>query len=114
MAILTDLYISAEKLKILYDTVKAKNEKGLSITVSINDETSQYGSNVSSYVSQTKEEREAKKDKFYIGNGKVFWTDGKVTLAERKEKLNQDLPQAHTPKQEYANSPQVEDDILPF
>ncbi len=35
--------------------------------------------------SQTKEEREAKMPKTYLGNGKVLWTDGKVTLAEREE-----------------------------
>ena len=35
--------------------------------------------------SQTKEERDAKVQKTYLGNGKVVWTDGTVTLAEREE-----------------------------
>ena len=35
--------------------------------------------------SQTKEERDAKMPKNYLGNGKVVWTDGTVTLAEREE-----------------------------
>ena len=46
--------------------------------------------------SQTKEEREAKKPKFYLGNGKVVWTNDIIKLAEREEvsqpSLNEDLP----------------------
>lgn len=54
-------------------------------TVSVNDETNQYGQNASVFDSQTKEEREAKKDKTYLGNGKVVWTDGSCKAAERQE-----------------------------
>jgi len=53
-------------------------------TIAVNDET-RYGNNVAFMDSQTKEEREAKMPKTYLGNGKVLWTDGKVTLAEREE-----------------------------
>lgn len=70
--------------------VKAKNGKVYyNFTVSINDETNDYGQNVSAFDSMTKEEREAKKTKVYIGNGKVVWTDGNIVVAERKE---QDAP----------------------
>jgi hypothetical protein len=55
------------------------------LTIAVNDET-RYGNNVAFMDSQTKEEREAKMPKTYLGNGKVLWTDGKVTLAEREEK----------------------------
>ena len=54
-------------------------------TISISDETNQWGQNVSITDSQTQEEREAKKAKNYIGNGKVVWTDGKVTTATKQE-----------------------------
>jgi hypothetical protein len=54
-------------------------------TVSVQDET-RYGNNVAFMDSQTKEERDAKMPKNYLGNGKVVWTDGTVTLAEREEK----------------------------
>ena len=57
------------------------------LTVSIQDET-RYGNNVAITDSQTKEEREAKKPKNYLGNGKVVWTDGNIVLAEREEKLD--------------------------
>jgi|TARA_R110001606_G_scaffold383872_2_gene546372 hypothetical protein len=53
-------------------------------TVSVQDET-RYGNNVAFMDSQTKEERDAKMPKNYLGNGKVVWTDGTVTLAEREE-----------------------------
>ena len=53
------------------------------ITIAINDE-SRFGNNIAATVPQTKEEREAKKAKQYIGNGSVFWTDGTIVLAERE------------------------------
>ena len=54
------------------------------LTIAVNDET-RYRNNVAFMDSQTKEERDAKMPKTYLGNGKVVWTDGKVTLAEREE-----------------------------
>ncbi len=52
------------------------------LTVSIQDE-SRFGNNVAIFDSQTKEEREAKKPRNYLGNGRVLWTDGNVVLAEK-------------------------------
>jgi hypothetical protein len=54
-------------------------------TISVNDETNEWGQNVSIIDSQTKEEREAKKPKTYLGNGKVVWNDGKITNATKTE-----------------------------
>lgn len=54
------------------------------LTISVGDET-RYGNNVAFLDSQTKEERDAKVAKTYLGNGKVVWTDGTVKLAEREE-----------------------------
>ena len=55
-------------------------------TISVSDETNQYGQNVVMYEAQTKEEREAKQPKKYIGNGSVLWTDGTIKVADKKEK----------------------------
>jgi hypothetical protein len=64
---------------------KGKNGKVYyNFTMAINDDT-RYGNNVSVYDSQTQEEREAKKAKDYLGNGKVFWTDGNIVKAEKEE-----------------------------
>jgi hypothetical protein len=66
-------------------------------TIGVNDESNQWGQNVSATDSQTKEEREAKKPKSYLGNGTVVWTDGvikavkKDSLAE-KELVEDSLP----------------------
>ena len=84
MSTLLDLYIKENTLQTLLDTVRKKGEKGISLTVSVSDESNEYGQNVSAYVSQSKEQREEKKPRFYAGNGKVFWTDGKIVKADKK------------------------------
>ena len=65
------------------------------LTISVGDET-RYGNNVAIMDSQTVEEREAKKQRNYLGNGKVVWTDGNVCVAEKEVveeiKENSDLP----------------------
>lgn len=100
MATLLDFYIKEETLEIILKTIRSKQQKGVAITLSINDEINQYGQNVSGFVSQTKEERENKKNRYYVGNGKVFWTDGKISKAEKIEQDNQDhlpaIPNAPT------------------
>ena len=53
-------------------------------TLSINDEANQWGQNVSLIDSQTKEEREAKKAKTYLGNGNVVWTDGNIKAVKKE------------------------------
>jgi hypothetical protein len=55
----------------------------VNLTMAVNDET-RYGNNTSVYVAQSKEEREAKKQRQYLGNGKVLWTDNNIFLAERE------------------------------
>ena len=62
------------------------NEKGwANVTVVLNDETNQYGQNISAYMNQTKEQREAKEAKNYVGNGRVVWTEGSVVVADKVE-----------------------------
>ena len=64
------------------------NEKGyVNIDFSINDETDQYGNNVSFFIRQSQEEREAKTPRVYVGNGRIVWTkDGVVTVADKVER----------------------------
>jgi hypothetical protein len=85
MSSLSNIYIKVETLETLLKTVQAKGEKGISIDFAINDESNQFDQNVSAYVSQSKDDREAKKPRFYVGNGKCFWTDGKIEIAKKKE-----------------------------
>lgn len=72
--------------------VQGKKGTYYNFTISVNDDTNQFGQNVSLFDSQTKEEREAKKSKNYIGNGKVVWTDGQMTVAERQEEAQEAAP----------------------
>ena len=65
MANLSEIFLKQETLETLLNTVKAKGLKGVSITISQNDTANEWGQNVNSYVSQSKEDREAKKPKFY-------------------------------------------------
>lgn len=88
MASLNSLYFKKETLEILLKTVNAKNEKGVEITVSINDDTNNYGQNISAYVAQSKEQREAKQQRFFVANGKTFWTDGNIKVAERTNSVS--------------------------
>lgn len=83
MGALADIYVKIETLEKIVQVLKKKQEKGIGITVSIADKSNAYGSNVSAFVAQSREDREAKKDKFSVGFGKVFWTDGKIVKGEK-------------------------------
>jgi len=66
--------------------------KWLNLSISVNDET-KYGNNVGVSISQSKEEREAKQPKTYLGNGKVVWNSGTIVNAEKQEQEQEgDLP----------------------
>ena len=75
MSLLINASIAVDKLP-KEKFVKAKNDQ------------SRFGNNVLIYDSQSKEEREAKKNKHTLGNGAVVWTDGNVVVAEKDEKKN--------------------------
>lgn len=76
---------SIDLTKISKDQIiEGTKGKYVNLTASINED-SRFGNNVSFFLSQSKEQREAKEPKNYLGNGKVVWTDGKITLAEKQE-----------------------------
>ena len=53
-----------------------KKGKYLPITITLNDDVDQFGNQGPVVVEQTKEERESKAAKTYLGNVKVVWTNG--------------------------------------
>jgi hypothetical protein len=63
-----------------------KNGQYLNVTIAINDETNQYGQNVSAWLAQSKEERDEDAERVYVGNGKTLWTDGKISVEGKDEK----------------------------
>lgn len=89
------------------DKSKIKDGKNVAkyydISITVNDTPNQYGQDVSITQSQTKEEREAKEKKVYIGNGKTVWKNEPVPAP-----VDEVQPQNPDYKQPY------EKDDLPF
>jgi len=64
--------------------IDGKKGKYLPITITLNDELDQFGNQGPVIVSQSKEEREGKVDKVYLGNVQVVWSNGEnVSAAPR-------------------------------
>jgi hypothetical protein len=80
-----NFYLSESKLETLLNTIRKKGEKGVGITAVIADEPDKYGNNVAFHVSQTKEQREAKAERFYIANGKVVYSNSDVKVAPKTD-----------------------------
>ena len=57
--------------------IVGKKGKYLPIAITVNDEPDQFGNQGPVIVDQSKEEREAKVPKTYLGNDRVVWTNGK-------------------------------------
>ena len=84
--------------------ITGKKGKYLPITITLNDEVYQFGNQGPVCVEQTKEERDAKTAKTYLGNVKVVWTNGEnVATAPRDNMPQQAAPQ-----------PTAVEDDLPF
>ena len=81
---------------------EGKKCKYLPVTITLNDELDQFGNQGPVVVEQTKEERDAKAPKTYLGNVKVVWTNGQNV--EPAPRDNNSAP---------APAPAVEED-LPF
>ena len=56
--------------------IVGKKGKYIPISISVNDEPDQFGNQGPVIVDQSKEERDAKAPKTYLGNCKVVWTNG--------------------------------------
>ena len=82
---------------------EGKKGKYLPITITLNNEPDQFGNQGPVVVEQTKEERDAKAPKTYLGNIKVVWTDGN----------NVDRAPMGEPQQA-TSAPVSNDDDLPF
>ena len=83
---------------------KGKKGRYLPISITINDEPDQFGNQGPVIVDQTKEEREAKTAKTYLGNCKVVWTDGVFPEPNRD---NQPAPQTNHKPQTVAADPDL-------
>lgn len=69
--------------------------KFIDVSVHLNDEQDQYGNIASMSMGQTKEERDVKAPKTYLGNGKRVWASKPAAPAEQvysSDDLSDDLP----------------------
>ena len=86
--------------------IDGKKGKYLPITITINNDPDNFGNQGPITVGQTKEERESKAPKVYLGNVKVLWTDGVNVAVAPRDGQQQSTPVRRAPAT-------VEDD-LPF
>jgi hypothetical protein len=84
--------------------IEGKKGKYLPISITVNNEPDQFGNQGPVCVDQTKEEREAKVAKVYLGNCKVVWTDGMFPEPNRD---NQPAPQTNHKPQAVAADPDL-------
>ena len=85
--------------------INGKKGKYLHITVTLNDEVDQFGNNGPVIVAQSKEERESKAGKVYLGNATVAWTNGQNVAP---------APKDGQPQRQAAPAPAAVEDDLPF
>ena len=71
--------------------IEGKKGKYLPITLTLNDEVDQFGNQGPVVVSQTKEERDSKTAKVYLGNVKVVWTNGQNVSNAEKQGVQQSI-----------------------
>ena len=74
---------------------EGKKGKYYPVTVVINNEVGEYGDSGYIMTEQTKEQREAKEQKSYLGNVKVVWTDGEnVSTPDKPQQPNVEVSQS--------------------
>ena len=81
----------------------------LALNQSVDPNTDEDWKNVSAWIQQTKEEREAKAERKYIGNGKIVWSSGSTTTQDPQSQYNQAVNQ-----QQATAGGDAETDDLPF
>jgi hypothetical protein len=86
--------------------IDGKKGKYLPITITINNDLDNFGNQGPITVGQSKEERESKAPKVYLGNVKVLWTDGINVAVAPRDGQQQSAPQRRAPA--------VVEDDLPF
>ena len=74
--------------------IEGKKGKYLPITITVNDEPDQFGNQGPVIVDQSKEERESKVAKVYLGNVQVVWTNGDNVAVPPRQDENKPVAKA--------------------
>lgn len=73
--------------------IKGKKGTYLSLNIAVNDEKDQFDNDCSVWENQSKEERDSKTLKNYLGNGKVIWSNEEsVSVSPAAEDIDDGLP----------------------
>jgi hypothetical protein len=73
--------------------IKGKKGTYLSLNIAVNDEKDQFDNDCSVWENQSKEERDSKALKNYLGNGKVIWSNEEnVSVSPGAEDIDDGLP----------------------
>jgi hypothetical protein len=89
--------------------IDGKKGKYLPITITLNDEPDQFGNDGPVTVAQTKDEREAKESKTYLGNAKVVWDNGQLVASRNDNPVT-----TNWSKKSGQTNKVKQDDDLPF
>ena len=84
--------------------IQGKKGQYLPITITVNNDVDAYGNHGPVAIAQSKEEREAKEPRTFLGNATIVWTDGEFP---------QPVPSANQQQAAPAQQ-QVAQDDLPF
>ena len=79
------------------EIIDGKKGKYVPITITINDDVDQFGQQGSVTLRQSKEQRESKEPKVYLGNLNVVWTNGQNVEPAPRDNV-QSVQTAHKPE----------------
>ena len=92
MAKILNVSINVDKINKA-KLIKGKKGTYLSLNIAVNDEKDQFDNDCSVWENQSKEEREAKASKNYLGNGKVIWSNEEgAPVSPGAEDIDDGLP----------------------
>lgn len=74
MSKLMSLSIDLSKIDKSKITEGKNGAKYYSLTIELKDEKDQYGNDLTAWTTQTKEDRESKVNRTYLGNGKIIYS----------------------------------------
>lgn len=111
MALLATIKIDLSKIDKSKIFEGKNGAKYYDLQISVNDQDDNYGQNIQVTLPQSQEQRQAKEPRTFLGNGKVFWTDGKVNKAGANSAQN-NQPSQFPPVNNY--NEEDDNDDLPF
>jgi len=84
MGLLLNISLKKEDLDKLRDDqlIKGKSATYIPLTVSVEDKLDKFGNNASVSLAQSKDDRDAKVPRIFLGNGRVLYVGGPVHTAK--------------------------------